>query len=391
MTVNPLVAARVDGSKDAWAGIWIAEDIELITQGVKGGSWVDTTLGVVGTALDGLALVSDPVGALLQYGVAWIIEHVKPLSQALDWLAGDPAQITANAQTWRNVAHTLHDEVTELGNIVTWDVSDWTGTTGDAYRAWSKQQQDCLTGLAKAAETMAAITEGAGFLIAAVRMLVRDAIATLVSRLVVYAVEEAASLGFATPLVVEQVTTLVASWAGKIARWLKALIASLRNLLPIIRRLGGLIEELKKILGRLRGHEPDRPTEPPKEPVDPKIEEQRRHDLGMDPATGKFRPAEEETALRIEQELGVTLKRAPGGSSADWVDEAGRTYDAVGNFPSQYFDKQWPQLQYQIERHLDKAELVPVDVSKFTPEQVAKIQQFIADKNLGPRVFVVGQ
>jgi hypothetical protein len=391
MTVNPLVAARVDGSKDTWAGIWIAEDIELITQGVKGGSWVDTSLGVVGAALDGLALVSDPVGALLQYGVAWIIEHVKPLSQALDWLAGDPAQIAANAQSWRNVAHTLHDEVTELGNIVTWDVSDWTGTTGDAYRTWSKQQQGCLTGLAKAAETMAAITEGAGVLIAAVRMLVRDAIAALVSRLVVYAVEEAASLGFATPLVVEQVTTLVASWAGKIARWLKALIASLRNLLPIIRRLGGLIEELKKILGRLRGHEPDRPTEPPKEPVDPKIEEQRRHDLGMDPATGKFRPAEAETALRIEQELGVTLQRAPVGSSADWVDQGGRTYDAVGNFPNQYFDKQWPQLQYQIERHLGKAELVPVDVSKFTPEQVARIQQFIADKNFGPRVFFVGQ
>jgi hypothetical protein len=43
-----------------------------------------------------------------------------------------------------------------------------------------------------------------------------------VSRLVVYAAEELASLGVATPLVVEQVTTLVASWAAKIARWLKA-------------------------------------------------------------------------------------------------------------------------------------------------------------------------
>ena len=57
----------------------------------------------------------------------------------------------------------------------------------------------------------ATVTEGAGFLVAAVRILVRDAIATLVSRLIVYAAEEAFSLGFATPLVVEQVTTLVAS------------------------------------------------------------------------------------------------------------------------------------------------------------------------------------
>lgn len=61
--------------------------------GVKNGSWVDGTLGVVGASRDGLAPMTDPVGALLQYGVAWIIEHVKPLSEALDWLAGDPVQI----------------------------------------------------------------------------------------------------------------------------------------------------------------------------------------------------------------------------------------------------------------------------------------------------------
>ena len=99
MTVNPLVAARVEGPKDAWAGVWIAEDIELIAQGVRNGSWIDTSLGVVGAGLDALAIVSDPVGALLQYGVAWITEHVKPLSEALDWLAGDPAQIAAHAGT----------------------------------------------------------------------------------------------------------------------------------------------------------------------------------------------------------------------------------------------------------------------------------------------------
>src|SRR5205085_9767352 len=93
VTVNPLVAGRLNQPPDAWAGVWIAEDIELIGQGVKSGSWIDTGLGVVGASLDALAIVSDPVGALLQYGVAWIIEHVKPLSEALDWLAGAPGQI----------------------------------------------------------------------------------------------------------------------------------------------------------------------------------------------------------------------------------------------------------------------------------------------------------
>lgn len=120
------------------------------------------------------------------------------------------------------------------------------------------------------------------------------------------------------------------------------------------------------------------------------LEEERLQSLGMDPATGKFRPGERETAMRVERERNVRLARAPAGSKADWVDEAQQTYDAVGNFPAQYFDRQWDQLQYQIERHLDKANFVPVDVSKFTPDQIAKVEKFIADKGFGPRVFLVG-
>jgi hypothetical protein len=204
----------------------------------------------------------------------------------------------------------------------------------------------------------------------------------------VYAVEVVASLGVATPLVVEQVATLVASWAAKIARWLKALLASLRRVMPIVRRLGELIEELKKILGRIRGtsHEP----KPPKI-KDPKLEEERIRELGMDPANGKFRPGEAETAQRVEKALGIELTRS-SDPKVDWIDQStGKTYDAVGNFNGKHFDKQWPNLQTKIMDHLEKADMVPIDVSKFTPEQIGKISQFISDKGLAPRAFLVGQ
>jgi uncharacterized protein YukE len=252
MTVNPLVAGASGAPKDAWAGVWIVEDIQLIEQGIKNGSWIDGTLGVVGAGLDALALISDPAGALLQYGIAWLIEHVKPLSDALDWLAGDPGQIAGHAQTWRNIANSLKATTDDLGTETGQSTQDWLGAAGDAYRTWANEQRQAVAGIAKAAETMATITEAAGVLIAAVRIMVRDAIATVVSRLVVYAVELLASLGTATPLVFEQVTVLVASWGARIARWLRALLASLRRLMPIIRRLGALIDELKRILTRLR-------------------------------------------------------------------------------------------------------------------------------------------
>ncbi|MEU1244063.1 WXG100 family type VII secretion target [Micromonospora parva] len=257
MTSNPLVATAADTPPSAWAGVWICEDIDLIAQGIRNGSWIDGSLGVVSAGLDALALVSDPVGALLQYGIAWLIEHVKPLSEALDWLAGDPAQITAHAQTWRTVAGSLRDDAAELARAVRNDVAGWGGSAGPAYRAWAAEQHQAITGLAQGADTLAAITEGAAGLVAAVRLLVRDAIATCVSRIIVYAGELLITGGLAAPLVVEQVTTLVASWGARIARLLRGLLASLRRLIPEVRRLADLIEKLKQVLGRLRGSPAD--------------------------------------------------------------------------------------------------------------------------------------
>jgi uncharacterized protein YukE len=264
-TVNPLVVAGVDKPADTWAGVWIAEDIELIAQGVRDGSWIDGTLGVTGASLDALALISDPVGALLQYGVAWIIEHVRPLSEALDWLAGDPGQISANAATWRNVAADLRRNADELVRTVRLDAAEWTGAAGDAYRAWMARRDRTLQALAAGADTISAITEGAGLLVAAVRILVRDAIATVVSRLIGYAAEEVASLGMATPLLIEQVTTLVASWAAKIARWLQSLIRSLERLAGQCQELERLIEALRRLLHRSdTPRRSDVPSDPPK-------------------------------------------------------------------------------------------------------------------------------
>jgi len=263
-TVNPLVAASVDRPGDAWAGVWIAEDIELIAQGVRDGSWIDGTLGVTGASLDGLALISDPVGVLLQYGVAWIIEHVRPLSEALDWLAGDPSQISAHASTWRNVASDLRSDADDLVRAVRLETVEWAGAASDAYRAWAHARGQAVEALATGADTMATITEGAGYLVAAVRLLVRDAIATVVSRLVVYAAEAVASLGLATPLLIEQVTTLVASWAAKIAQWLRSLIGSLERLAGQCNDLERLIEALKRLL-----HRSDTPKGPDVVPPEP--------------------------------------------------------------------------------------------------------------------------
>jgi hypothetical protein len=114
-----------------------------------------------------------------------------------------------------------------------------------------------LQTLGLAAEGMALMTEAAGTLIGTVRIMVRDAVATVVSRLIVYAGELLATAGLATPLVVEQVTTLCAAWGARIARWLKGLIASLRDLGTAMRRLGDRVNDLKQGQARAADDGPD--------------------------------------------------------------------------------------------------------------------------------------
>ena len=128
---NPLVADRVD-STEWYTGVGIAEGIADLVSGVDSGSWVDATLGGFATTMEALGFVLDP---LVSWGVAWLMEHVKPLSDALDWLAGDPDQITAYAGTWANVSKAVAAAGVELADLVRTEVASWGGDAGDAYRA----------------------------------------------------------------------------------------------------------------------------------------------------------------------------------------------------------------------------------------------------------------
>ena len=113
-----------------------------------------------------------------------------------------------------------------------------------------------MQALGSASDTTASIVEGAGALVGTVRIMVRDAVATVVSRLAVYAAELVGTVGLATPLVVEQVSTLCASWAARIARWLRALIDSLRRLSDAVRLLASRISDLGRLLGKHKSSTP---------------------------------------------------------------------------------------------------------------------------------------
>ncbi|RKT69265.1 hypothetical protein DFJ66_2468 [Saccharothrix variisporea] len=74
-------------------------------------------------------------------------------------------------------------------------------------------------------------------------------------------------------------------------------------------------------------------------------------------------------------------------NSGDGYDHNGITYDALGPFPCpEYFMQNWEQTKRGLVAHLEKADIMPIDVTGLSPEQVKMIVDFIAP--LGPRIFI---
>ncbi|WP_229072250.1 WXG100 family type VII secretion target [Actinoplanes sp. DH11] len=219
-----------------------------IVSGIRDNSWVDPALTGAGTTLDMLSLAIDPLGGLVAWGVSWLLEHVRPLKDALDQLTGNADEVAAHAATWSGIAATTertgHDYAIRLGT----DVSGWHGASGDAYRRHADQHLEMLAGVAEAARGVSYAVEGAGLLVASVREIVRDLLAefvgTLAARLPQWLAVEGLTLGVASPLVISQVTALVLNWAHRIQGFVRALLNSLRRLGA---RLSGLFDTFRRL------------------------------------------------------------------------------------------------------------------------------------------------
>ncbi|WP_250028835.1 WXG100 family type VII secretion target [Paractinoplanes maris] len=263
MTDNPLVA-QAHSSTTWYTGLGLAEDAAQISSGIQDGSWVDGTLGGVGGTLDLLGTVVDPLGSLVAWGVGWLMEHVRPLKQGLDWLAGQPGEIAAHAATWRNVAAATTATQQRYADTVRSHTDGWSGASGDAYRNHAGQQADALGGIAKASEAISYAVEGAGLLVGLVRGIVRDLIAqfvaTLAARLPMWLAEAGLTLGIGAPVVIGQVAALVAKWVNRIQGFIRALLNSLRRLSGKLNELTGVLDGLKAALRKLSRSDPTATT-----------------------------------------------------------------------------------------------------------------------------------
>ncbi|MEU5850380.1 WXG100 family type VII secretion target [Saccharopolyspora shandongensis] len=244
---------------------------------------------MLGAGLEVLSAVLDPIGTGVSWLVGWLIEFVQPLTDMLDWLAGNADAVAAHAQTWRNVGESLRSTADALQADVSRDTAGWTGAAADAYRSQLAATAELIRAQSQAAGALAEGTETAGMLVGTVREVVRDLIADCVGRLVSWAIEAATGVGVAAVAV--QASARVARWAVRIMEVVQKLLRALGDLVPLLRKLVDLLGRLRKILtdiahGKSAPQPPEKPPNTPNDPNTPRNPNDPPNNPPDDPKTG---------------------------------------------------------------------------------------------------------
>ncbi|RKT55132.1 hypothetical protein [Saccharothrix australiensis] len=260
---NPLVEAPPAESNsffnagtgdNGWAtGISIAESAMDTFNGIKDGNWVEAGLGMVGLAADAAAMAIDPFGTLLSSAASFLMEHMQPLKEVLDWLAGNPPVIESYSTTWNNVGEELGKVAEDYRAAVAKGTAGWEGAAAAQYLTNSQVHGDALSGAASAASTVGTVVGLMGMVVGFVREMVRDLIADLVGKLIAWVLEAAFTLGFGTPVIVAQAVTAISKWAARIAKIIKDLLSTIKRVSPMLKRLVEVFEKIMKVVGKLAG------------------------------------------------------------------------------------------------------------------------------------------
>ena len=279
---NPLVAQRQD-TTSTLSGAGVFDDIEQLSEAIDNKSWVSGALAGVALGVDTVAYVSDPLATLMAWGIGWVFDHIQPFKDWLLQLAGDADQLRANGQTWKNVAATLKAAADNIERDVRSSFPDgsFTGSTATAYFAASGATTKGIAMTGALSGAVGTAYEVCAVIIQFVHDFVRDAISQVVASILSYAVELVASFGTAFPLVMEQISTKVASLMSGVSKRISSLKESLSNLGTKLTNADQLLKSLKEWLHKLTHS--DAPKADVDAPAAPKASTDAPHAKGQTP------------------------------------------------------------------------------------------------------------
>lgn len=245
---NPLIAQTHDTDK-ALAGTGVVNDVVSFSNNLTGDAGaLSTAVSGVATGLGLLGAAMSPLSTLASAGIGWLIEHIEFLEDALEALTGDPEAITAQAQTWRNIAKQVRDSAGQYDNQAKTVLTTWNGHGAAGYSATSGAFGQSLHATADGAEGAASAIEQAGMLVGVERGLIRDLISEFSGWMIVEAgialasswCTFGASIAVFTGFAVGQAVKLGSTIANK----LSALATKLDDLSQLVSKMSGSFDQL---------------------------------------------------------------------------------------------------------------------------------------------------
>ncbi len=240
-------------------GLTAVEAGEEIGVGIANGDWGKVALGGVGAGLDMLSAGFDPIDYFSGQLVSWMMEHLEPLRKVLHGLTGEPDMVKGYAASWGNVSTSMG--AASAGYAAAADATSgfWDGPAGEAYRSQAHHVANLTEAAAGAADTLKMAATMAGELVAGIRTTVRDVIAALVGYLVDLVVEEACTLGLATPVVVAQGVEEISRVSVRIGESLTKLGKAISDLAGWLVALRDMLDGVYAELGALAESKPAAP------------------------------------------------------------------------------------------------------------------------------------
>lgn len=221
-------------------------------QSFADGDWAGGLWSTMSVGMDLAATITDPLGTLLSSVASFLIDYMPPLPQMLDELAGNPALVNSIGQTWNNVSGELDSQAASLMGELGRVRASWQGEAADAYTAAALGLMEALSATAGATRALGVGFGIASGIVEATRGFVKQLIADLVGRLISYAIEEAATLGLATPLVIQQATVAITKTTTDVTQFTRALIRAMTHGEVDIRTLTTTWESVKPLIDHIK-------------------------------------------------------------------------------------------------------------------------------------------
>ncbi|TPW77846.1 hypothetical protein [Schumannella soli] len=219
----------------------ILNDGKALSAAVKNGNWLDGGIAFLQGLGDAAAALSDPIGTIVNCGLGWVINHLGPLKQWLDKLAGSQSAVQAFAKTWTQAGDVMRQAGGTLATRLK-DLEGMAGKTVDSYLAYASDAAEHVAASGDWADSISSGLNTGSELVAKMQSVVKQGISSVLATAIEAMAVVAASFGLGIGYAIARVVTKVNQIVNKVVKPMLQVLQSVKSLV-------GVVQSFKQLFG----------------------------------------------------------------------------------------------------------------------------------------------